>query len=171
MVPNHARYQLRYTREFDALPKASAGCKIKMLDYFTTEKCFCQLKMKICEKLNFRLAKCDDMWYYIRAVLIWTAKSVYPGVAQLVARLTGGQEAVSSSLATRTIVKDLKCKCIWDPFIFSLVYALPPNSCGSISFCVTAVSCFFWKWKKRHGQFSVRVSFFMRNCLQRFRAE
>ena len=26
-----------------------------------------------------------------------------PGVAQLVARLTGGQEAVSSSLATRTI--------------------------------------------------------------------
>ena len=61
MVPNHARYQLRYTREFDALPKASAGSKIKMLDYFTTEKCFCQLKMKICEKLNFRLEKCDDM--------------------------------------------------------------------------------------------------------------
>ena len=30
-------------------------------------------------------------------------KSEYPGVAQLVARLTGGQEAVSSSLATRTI--------------------------------------------------------------------
>ncbi len=28
----------------------------------------------------------------------------YPGVAQLVARLTGGQEAVSSSLATRTIL-------------------------------------------------------------------
>ena len=28
--------------------------------------------------------------------------SAYPGVAQLVARLTGGQEAVSSSLATRT---------------------------------------------------------------------
>ena len=27
----------------------------------------------------------------------------YPGVAQLGARLTGGQEAVSSSLATRTI--------------------------------------------------------------------
>ena len=31
------------------------------IPYFTTEKCFCQLKMKICEKLNFRLAKCDDM--------------------------------------------------------------------------------------------------------------
>ena len=29
-------------------------------------------------------------------------KIEYPGVAQLVARLTGGQEAVSSSLATRT---------------------------------------------------------------------
>ena len=29
----------------------------------------------------------------------------YPGVAQLVARLTGGQEAVSSSLATRTSKK------------------------------------------------------------------
>ena len=27
----------------------------------------------------------------------------YPGVAQLVARLTGGQEAASSSLVTRTI--------------------------------------------------------------------
>ena len=39
------------------------------------------------------------MCYFIKAVL----DSVYPGVAQLVARLTGGQEAVSSSLATRTI--------------------------------------------------------------------
>ena len=28
---------------------------------------------------------------------------LFPGVAQLVARLTGGQEAVSSSLATRTM--------------------------------------------------------------------
>ncbi len=32
----------------------------------------------------------------------------YPGVAQLVARLTGGQEAVSSSLATRTTIKSSK---------------------------------------------------------------
>ena len=32
-------------------------------------------------------------------------KIEYPGVAQLGARLTGGQEAVSSSLATRTILK------------------------------------------------------------------
>ena len=32
------------------------------------------------------------------------AKNEYPGVAQLGARLTGGQEAVSSSLATRTIL-------------------------------------------------------------------
>ena len=31
-----------------------------------------------------------------------TACNMHPGVAQLVARLTGGQEAVSSSLATRT---------------------------------------------------------------------
>ena len=31
-----------------------------------------------------------------------TKIQVQPGVAQLVARLTGGQEAVSSSLATRT---------------------------------------------------------------------
>ena len=30
------------------------------------------------------------------------AKKAYPGVAQLVARLTGGQEAASSSLVTRT---------------------------------------------------------------------
>ena len=30
-------------------------------------------------------------------------QQTYPGVAQLVARLTGGQEAVSSSLATRTM--------------------------------------------------------------------
>ena len=36
---------------------------------------------------------------------VWYADCVvsHPGVAQLVARLTGGQEAVSSSLATRTI--------------------------------------------------------------------
>ena len=39
------------------------------------------------------LANCRMLWYYIIR---------YPGVAQLVARLTGGQEAVSSSLATRT---------------------------------------------------------------------
>ena len=36
------------------------------------------------------------MWYY-------SIRSEQPGVAQLGARLTGGQEAVSSSLATRTI--------------------------------------------------------------------
>ena len=35
------------------------------------------------------------MWYY-------SIRSEQPGVAQLGARLTGGQEAVSSSLATRT---------------------------------------------------------------------
>lgn len=33
---------------------------------------------------------------------------MYPGVAQLGARLTGGQEAVSSSLATRTTTTSLK---------------------------------------------------------------
>ena len=43
-----------------------------------------------------RLAKSEIMWYYIE-------RSEHPGVAQLGARLTGGQEAVSSSLATRTI--------------------------------------------------------------------
>ena len=35
-------------------------------------------------------------------VLYISLITAYPGVAQLVARLTGGQEAVSSSLATRT---------------------------------------------------------------------
>lgn len=38
----------------------------------------------------------------ISTVAVLTAAE-NPGVAQLVARLTGGQEAVSSSLATRTI--------------------------------------------------------------------
>ena len=32
-------------------------------------------------------------------------RQLNPGVAQLVARLTGGQEAVSSSLATRTKIR------------------------------------------------------------------
>ena len=36
----------------------------------------------------------------------------YPGVAQLVARLTGGQEAVSSSLATRTKLAK-RYRCVW----------------------------------------------------------
>ena len=36
----------------------------------------------------------------------------HPGVAQLVARLTGGQEAVSSSLATRTILTK-RYRCVW----------------------------------------------------------
>ena len=35
-------------------------------------------------------------------MLCYLSLIAYPGVAQLVARLTGGQEAVSSSLATRT---------------------------------------------------------------------
>ena len=41
------------------------------------------------------------MWYY-------SIRSEQPGVAQLGARLTGGQEAVSSSLATRTKGKSFK---------------------------------------------------------------
>ena len=45
-----------------------------------------------------------------------------PGVAQLVARLTGGQEAVSSSLATRTKTTEFSLSS----FLFSLglVYAI-----------------------------------------------
>ena len=36
------------------------------------------------------------------AKISFGAEKAYPGVAQLVARLTGGQEAASSSLVTRT---------------------------------------------------------------------
>ena len=43
---------------------------------------------------NVWLARLLPLWY--------TTYCCFPGVAQLVARLTGGQEAVSSSLATRT---------------------------------------------------------------------
>jgi hypothetical protein len=43
--------------------------------------------------------------FYSICDIIFFVVSEYPGVAQLVARLTGGQEAVSSSLATRTISK------------------------------------------------------------------
>ena len=39
---------------------------------------------------------------YFQQPLLHRSKYRYPGVAQLGARLTGGQEAVSSSLATRT---------------------------------------------------------------------
>ena len=46
--------------------------------------------------LKLSLAFSEQLWYSI------LAETRYPGVAQLVARLTGGQEAVSSSLATRT---------------------------------------------------------------------
>ena len=42
-----------------------------------------------------------------------------PGVAQLVARLTGGQEAVSSSLATRTKTTEFSLSF----FLFSLCLA------------------------------------------------
>jgi hypothetical protein len=46
---------------------------------------------------------------------------LFPGVAQLVARLTGGQEAVGSSPATRTKTKMRKTRM--NPEFFS-------NSCG-----------------------------------------
>ena len=48
-----------------------------------------------------------------------------PGVAQLVARLTGGQEAVSSSLATRT-KKSLDAICVQTLFFFSQRDLLKP---------------------------------------------
>ena len=37
-----------------------------------------------------------------------SVKTKYPGVAQLVAHLTGGQGVVSSSLATRTILNEIR---------------------------------------------------------------
>ena len=51
-----------------------------------------------CKKAKISIAFSEKMCYFIKAVV----NSMFPGVAQLVARLTGGQEAVSSSLATRT---------------------------------------------------------------------
>ena len=50
--------------------------------------------------LKSLLSKTDG---YDRIATVAMIEQTYPGVAQLVARLTGGQEAVSSSLATRTI--------------------------------------------------------------------
>ncbi len=58
----------------------------------------------------------------------------FPGVAQLVARLTGGQEAVSSSLATRTRMylfflqqKPLECDAstLWGFLFYSSFTKLP----------------------------------------------
>jgi hypothetical protein len=49
--------------------------------------------------LKSLLSKTDG---YDRIATVAMIEQTYPGVAQLVARLTGGQEAVSSSLATRT---------------------------------------------------------------------
>ena len=56
------------------------------------------LFQKKIKKCKIGLAILRKMCYFIIAVV----SNIYPGVAQLVARLTGGQEAVSSSLATRT---------------------------------------------------------------------
>ena len=50
---------------------------------------------------------------------------LYPGVAQLVARLVRDQEAVGSNPATRTTEKVLKHKC-FKAFSFSVVYRKPP---------------------------------------------
>ena len=52
-----------------------------------------------------RLAIQGNPCYYKQADSREHSKQPNPGVAQLVARLTGGQEAVSSSLATRTTKK------------------------------------------------------------------
>ena len=51
------------------------------------------------KKLKLGLAISGKVCYSIK---VDTSDTHHPGVAQLVARLTGGQEAVSSSLATRT---------------------------------------------------------------------
>ena len=67
----------------------------------------------------------------ILSKLTQTATTKHPGVAQLVARLTGGQEAVSSSLATRTKHEE-------NPYGFSSCFFLqlrdldsrPPNAEG-----------------------------------------
>lgn len=60
--------------------------------------------MKILKKIRIFLLQnfesCANIFEQSFGGNLETAK--YPGVAQLVARLTGGQEAVSSSLATRT---------------------------------------------------------------------
>ena len=52
------------------------------------------------KKSKLGLAISGKMCYSIK---VDTRDTHHPGVAQLVARLTGGQEAVSSSLATRTM--------------------------------------------------------------------
>ena len=54
---------------------------------------------KIAKKSKLGLAFPGKVCYSIKVDM---SDIPYPGVAQLVARLTGGQEAVSSSLATRT---------------------------------------------------------------------
>ena len=54
------------------------------------------------KKIKFRLHFLKQCAIIAIAVEIQPRFYEYPGVAQLVARLTGGQEAVSSSLATRT---------------------------------------------------------------------
>ena len=51
------------------------------------------------KKSKLGLAISGKVCYSIK---VDTRDTHHPGVAQLVARLTGGQEAVSSSLATRT---------------------------------------------------------------------
>ena len=59
-------------------------------------------KGKTCRGCKKRLAIGRKLWYSNWALRGISARN--PGVAQLVARLTGGQEAASSSLVTRTIV-------------------------------------------------------------------
>ena len=67
-------------------------------------------KHSVLEKQSNRVKyeNVEKIWIFLKKGLPFLYKCgrinsvVIPGVAQLVARLTGGQEAVSSSLATRT---------------------------------------------------------------------
>ena len=61
------------------------------------------------KKSKLGLAISGKMCYSIK---VDTRDTHHPGVAQLVARLTGGQEAVSSSLATRTKLTK-RYRCVW----------------------------------------------------------
>ena len=78
------------------------------------------------KKSKLGLAISGKMCYPIK---VDTRDTHHPGVAQLVARLTGGQEAVSSSLATRTNEKSCnhngyRIFCCLLEAIFPLVFPL-----------------------------------------------
>ena len=89
---------------------------------------------------------------------VWYYPLCYPGVAQLGARLTGGQEAVSSSLATRTI-KEFKAFALGSFIFYARLEQGTSKARKTLRWSVLVPACVPQARQRRRGQVSHYLCF------------